>query len=264
MMGMLARAAAALLSASLASAVVLACSSDDPSSPGASSGGSSSGGSSSGGSSSGGSSSGDPAPVRSLGAPESGEATYYDADGSGNCSFDASPGDLMVAALNATQYAKASVCGACMRVTGAKGSTVVRIVDKCPGCRANGGIDLSREAFAAVDEPSRGRVAVTLEPVTCVVAGALAFRFKEGSSKYWTAIQVRNHRLPIKSVEWDKAGAWQAMERADYNYFLAASGVGDQPSGLRLRITASDGQAVTETLPAIEAGAVSAGTQQFR
>jgi len=256
-----ARAAAVLLTASL---VGMACGSSDDGAGGSSSGGSSSGGSSSGGSSSGGSSSGDPSAVRSLGAPESGEATYYDADGSGNCSFDKSPNDLMVAALNATQYAKASVCGACMRVTGAKGAAVVRIVDKCPGCRANGGIDLSREAFAAVDEPSRGRVAVTLEPVSCAVAGALAFRFKEGSSKYWTAIQVRNHRLPIKSVEWEKGGAWQPMERADYNYFVASSGVGDQPGGLRLRITASDGQSVTETLPSILDGAVAPGTQQFR
>ena len=31
-----------------------------------------------------------------------GEATYYDADGSGNCSFPASPEDLMVAAMNET------------------------------------------------------------------------------------------------------------------------------------------------------------------
>jgi hypothetical protein len=34
------------------------------------------------------------------GAMHSGEGTYYGADGSGNCSFDAAPGDPLVAAMN--------------------------------------------------------------------------------------------------------------------------------------------------------------------
>ena len=111
---------------------------------------------------------------------------------------------------------------------------------------------------------SRGRVAVTLEPVTCPVAGALSFRFKEGSSKYWTAIQVRNHRLPLQKLEYDKGGAWTAFDRADYNYFVAAKGVGDPAGGLKLRVTATDGQVVEETLPAILDGAVAPGAAQFK
>ena len=41
-----------------------------------------------------------------------GIATYYDATGEGACSFDPSPDDLMVAAMNAEEYDNAAVCGA--------------------------------------------------------------------------------------------------------------------------------------------------------
>ena len=46
-------------------------------------------------------------------AEASGEGTYYAADGTGNCSFDATPSDLDVAALNAIDYGTADWCGAC-------------------------------------------------------------------------------------------------------------------------------------------------------
>jgi expansin (peptidoglycan-binding protein) len=254
----LSRALAALACA------LLACGSDS-SSDGSSGASGSSGAASSSSSSSGGSSSGgDPAAIRSLGAPEAGEATYYAADGSGNCSFDKSPDDLMVAAMNATEYASAALCGACMRVTGKKGEAIVRIVDKCPGCRANGGIDLSKEAFAKVDDVSRGRVPVTLELVSCPVKGSVDYRFKEGSSKYWTAIQLRNHKLPLKSLEYKKGGAWQPMPRADYNYFIASSGVGDQPGGLALRATSADGHVIEDTVPTVLDGQTAPGAAQFQ
>src|SRR5687768_12061183 len=55
-----------------------------------------------------------------------GDATYYDADGSGNCGFEASPGDLLVAAINTADYAGAVACGACIAVDGPAGSVTVR------------------------------------------------------------------------------------------------------------------------------------------
>ena len=45
----------------------------------------------------------------SGGAIHTGEATYYnEADGGGNCSFDPTPQDLMVGAMNHTDYAEFS------------------------------------------------------------------------------------------------------------------------------------------------------------
>src|SRR5262245_48482334 len=58
--------------------------------------------------------------VKALGQVRKGIATFYDADGSGNCNFPMPAPDLMVVAPNKERhYAGSALCGACMRVTGA-------------------------------------------------------------------------------------------------------------------------------------------------
>jgi expansin (peptidoglycan-binding protein) len=191
-----------------------------------------------------------------------GIATYYDADGTGACSFDASPNDLDVAAMNIDEWAGSAVCGECVDVAGPNGTVVVRVVDLCPGC-SKGHLDLSRQAFAKIAPLPQGRVTVDWQVVPCSVSGPVAYRFKEGSSKWWTAIQVRNHRLPVAKLEFERAGAFVDMKREGYNYFVATGGVGDTPSGLRVRATAVDGTALVDTLPAVQAAQVFPGAGQF-
>src|SRR5262249_5621886 len=131
---------------------------------------------------------------------ESGQGTYYAADGTGNCGFDASPNDLMVAAMNAADYDNAAWCGACLEVTGPMGKVTIRVVDQCPGC-AHGDLDLSPQAFQVLSPLAAGRIAITWHEVACSVTGPIAYHFKDGANAYWTAIQIRNHRYPIASVE---------------------------------------------------------------
>lgn len=192
-----------------------------------------------------------------------GIATFYDADGSGNCSFDATPGDLDVTALGFTDYAASAMCGACMRVQGPDGEVTVRVVDSCPGCEV-GHLDLSKEAFAKIAAPEKGRIDISYQFVSCSVQGSIAYHFKDGSSKWWTAIQVLNHRLPIAKLEYQKNGQYVAPQRADYNYFVVDDGVGDLPNGLHLRVTAVDGQTLEDVLPGtIEAEKTIQGAKQF-
>jgi expansin len=166
---------------------------------------------------------------------ESGDGTYYDfADGTGNCSFDATPNDLMVAAMNDPDYADAAWCGGCLDVTGPDGEVVVRVVDRCPGC-AHGDLDLSPEAFQVLSPLSAGRIPITWHEVACDVTGPIEYRFKEGSNAYWTAIQLRNHRYPITRLETqDAGGAWTEIPRLQYNYFVADAGLGPGPYALRV------------------------------
>jgi expansin (peptidoglycan-binding protein) len=199
---------------------------------------------------------------RALGPPQQGDATYYNADGSGNCSFDPSPNDLNVAAMNAPEYANSAVCGECVAITGPKGSVTVRIVDQCPGC-PSGDLDLSMQAFEKIADLAAGRVMITWNVVTCEVSGPVAYRFKEGSSQYWTAIQVRNHRVPVAKLEWQNGGSFVDVARQSYNYFVEANGVGTGP--VVVRLTSSDGQMLTDTLAAgWSAGSVVAGAGQFQ
>jgi expansin (peptidoglycan-binding protein) len=200
-------------------------------------------------------------PNRTIGDVQMGVATYYAATGEGNCSYEASPGDLNVAAMNESQYANSEACGACVRVMGPNGSVTVRIVDRCPECLP-GQLDLSMEAFAQIAEPSQGRVPITWQEVTCGVEGNVSYRFKEGSSQWWVAIQPRNYVLPIRSLEAMVNGSWVALERQQYNYFVAANGLGVGP--FTLRVTAVDGQQIVDMGIALQVGQVVEGTQQFR
>jgi expansin (peptidoglycan-binding protein) len=191
-----------------------------------------------------------------------GEGTYYvEADGDGNCMFGPSPQDLMVGAMNEAQYANADLCGAFVQITGPRGTITVRIVDRCPECKV-GDIDLSPQAFDGIAERVQGRVPISWRVVSPPVAGTLAYRFKEGSSQWWTAVQVRNHRNPIAKFEYrNAAGAWVAVQRERYNYFVAPAGMG--PGPYTFRVTDIYGNTLTDSnLPLREAQVVT-GAGQF-
>jgi len=191
-----------------------------------------------------------------------GEGTYYAADGSGNCSFPATPGDPLVAAMNHTDYAASAVCGACVTITGESGAEVtVRIVDQCPEC-PQGDIDMHPDAFALLADPALGRIPISWRYSPCAVSGPIVYHFKEGSNPFWTAVQIRNHVVPILSVEAkDAGGAYVALVRADYNFFIAESGLGEGPYSFRVTNTSGD---VLEdaAIPFVDAGDA-AGTAQF-
>ena len=245
----------------LVALVALAACGDDPpadGSPGSSGGGGSSSGGEGGSSDRVGSSSG------SIYSSEekTGIATYYDATGDGSCSFGTSS-DLDVAAFNLPEFAESASCGACLSVSGPKGKVTVRVVDSCPPCGEHH-IDLSQSAFAKIADLKAGRVPITYQTVACKVPGNLSYQFKDGSHEYWTAIQIRNHKLPITKVEAKKAGVYTDMPRSDYNYFIDDKGIKDDP--ILLRITAADGQILEDTLPGAkgQGGNEIAGKVQFK
>ncbi|WNG45677.1 hypothetical protein F0U60_17385 [Archangium minus] len=200
--------------------------------------------------------------LRALGEFQDGIITFYDATGAGNCSFDPSPQNLDVAAINKGQYEGSAVCGSCVEIEGPKGNLRVRIVDSCPDCPDKGHLDLSREAFAKIANPIDGRVKVRWRMVTCDVQGPIRYHYKDGSSQWWTAIQVRNHRLPVTKLEYWKNNAWVQVKREDYNYFVEPSGMGT--GSIKVRVTASDGQTLEDTLPAPTSNTTHDGAAQFK
>jgi expansin len=190
-----------------------------------------------------------------------GIATFYDATGDGACMLGASPQDLMVSAMNAEEYAGSAACGEYVHVKGPKGEITVRIVDKCPECKA-GHLDLSREAFALIADPIQGRVSITWQVISADISGPIAYHFKDGSNPWWTAVQVRNHRNPITKFEYKNgSGQWEDVPRTDYNYFAQEDGMG--PGPYTFRVTDSYGNVlVDQNIPHKENGTVN-GTGQF-
>lgn len=201
------------------------------------------------------------APPVQLGETRTGEGTYYDADGTGACLFDDGSSPLLVAALNAPDWAGSAWCGACARVDGPDGSVTVRIVDLCPECES-GDLDFSPEAFAELAPLEHGRIPIEWSLVACDVSGPIRYRYKDGTNPWWTAVQVLNHRLPIAKLEWSADGSeFQEVPREDYNYFVAADGFGDDP--VKVRVTAVDGQVLEDELPAPEEYLEVPGAAQF-
>ncbi len=196
-----------------------------------------------------------------IGSPQTGDGTYYGATGGGACSYDPSPNSLMVAAMNAPQWAGSAVCGTCVDVTGPKGTITVRIVDLCPGCKS-GDLDLSEQAFTMIADKAAGRVKISWTPVACAVSSPLGIHFKEGSNAWWMAVQIRNSRLPIKNIELQQGPNWVGLQSQTYNYYVADS-PDPGPGPFTFRITATSGQQIVESGVPLQVGQTVTGTQQF-
>jgi expansin (peptidoglycan-binding protein) len=172
-----------------------------------------------------------------------GVATAYEAgDGNGACLYGPS-GDLMIAAMNHTDYESAKACGAYVLVRAANGSSItVRIVNECPLPCAPGQLDLSQQAFARLANLSVGRLPITWTLLSPAASGPLSIRYKTGSSPYWCGVQVIGHRNPLATLEVRTAKGWRHLPRTDYNYFLATDGSG---CGKAIRATDIYGEQLT-------------------
>lgn len=177
-----------------------------------------------------------------CGSPQvfEGQATYYElATPLVNCSFETPGLPAHYGALNTEQYATAAHCGACARVTGPNGTIDIQIVDQCPfdtnPICYGGHIDLNPPAFAAIGNKIDGIIPITWEFIPCEATGPIEYYFKEGSSEFWTAVQIRNHRYAIASVEYRASdGTWRDIPRTEFNYFIEEAGMGPPPYAFRV------------------------------
>ncbi|WP_405680843.1 MULTISPECIES: expansin EXLX1 family cellulose-binding protein [unclassified Streptomyces] len=172
-----------------------------------------------------------------------GVATVYKAGvGDGACSYGPSD-DMMIAAMNTTDYETSKACGAHVLVRAANGASVtVRITNECPLPCAPGQLDLSEQAFAKLAPVSTGRIAITWSLSSPATPGTIAIRYKNGSSPYWCAIQAIGHRNPLARLEVRTSSGWRQLTRTDYNYFLSPDGSG---CGDAIRITDIYGERLT-------------------
>lgn len=164
--------------------------------------------------------------------------------------------------MNTPQFDNSNVCGTCLKVEGPKATIFVRVVDQCPGCGL-AHIDLSASAFAKIAEPIQGRVPVTWTPISCSMTTPITYHVKEGSSKFWTAISVRNHKIPITKLEMQKDGAWVNAPRRDYNYFVIQEGIRTDGPFL-VRVTAQSGEVLEDQLPGPQPGKLFTGKANFK
>ncbi|WOB27071.1 MULTISPECIES: expansin EXLX1 family cellulose-binding protein [Xanthomonas] len=181
-----------------------------------------------------------------------GTATYTGSGYSGGALLlDPIPSTAFITALNPTQLnfggIKAAMAGAYLEVTGPKGKTTVYVTDLYPE-GASGGLDLSHNAFAAIGDMVDGHIPISWKVIRAPVTGNVQYRIKEGSSRWWAAIQVRNHAYPVVKFEVKQGTTWKSLQKMDYNHFLGEQ-LGNQP--LSIRITDIRGKAILDTIPAL-------------
>jgi expansin (peptidoglycan-binding protein) len=116
--------------------------------------------------------------------------------------------------------------------------------DQCPGCGTNH-LDLFPDAFAKLAEPSKGIIDVTWSVVDCGITSPITLKNKEGTSKYWFAMQVVNSNVAVSKLEVSTNGGstWQPTTRTEYNYFQNASGFGTDT--VDVKITSTKGKSIT-------------------
>ncbi|MGW7416652.1 expansin EXLX1 family cellulose-binding protein [Streptomyces sp. NPDC054863] len=190
-----------------------------------------------------------------------GVATAYEAgDGNGACLFGPSA-DLMVAAMNTTDYETSKACGSHVLVRAANGKSItVRITNECPLPCAPGQIDLSQQAFAQLADLKVGRIPITWSVLSPATSEKVSIRYKTGSSPHWCALQAIGHRNPVAGLEVRTASGWRKLSRTAFNYFIAADGNG---CGGAIRLTDIHGERLTVSPMAVRPDVVQATGVQF-
>ncbi|RDU24074.1 Expansin-YoaJ [Anaerosacchariphilus polymeriproducens] len=178
-----------------------------------------------------------------------GYATYTGSGYSGGAALlDPIPSNMEITALNPTDYnrfgVKAALAGAYLEVKGPKGRTIVYVNDLYPEA-TKGGLDLCPTSFAKIGDMSAGKINVNWRIVKAPISGNVSYRIKEGSSQYWAAIQVRNHKYPVLKMEYLKDGQWINMEKTEWNHFISTN-MGTRP--VKIRMTDINGNTITDTL----------------
>lgn len=189
-----------------------------------------------------------------------GEGTFYGYGGGGNCSFETPESPVYTGAMNQIQYDSSNICGTCVEVTGPIGTVAIRIEDRCPECKF-GDIDLSEDVFPLISKVEEGRVPISWKIIPCPFSDPIKFYIKEGSTQYWTAVQIRNHKYPIADFAYLSNGQWIHPPRTNYNYFMQESGMG--PGPYTFMITDVFGhEIIEENIPLIVTENIN-GTMQF-
>ncbi|KNG48352.1 carbohydrate-binding module family 63 protein [Stemphylium lycopersici] len=176
-----------------------------------------------------------------------GEATFYGGNTSGGmCSFTGYtiPSGIFGTALSDSNWDNGANCGACVSVTGPDGNKIkAMVVDQCPGCGPNH-LDLYPEAFAKLAEPSKGVINVSWDVVSCGITSPIVLKNKEGTSKFWFAMQVMNSNVPVSKLEvsTDGGSSWKSTTRKEYNYFENPAGFGADT--VDVKVTSDSGESI--------------------
>jgi len=157
---------------------------------------------------------------------------------------------LSTVAINSPQWQGSASCGMCVQVTGTgKGAgsnpitgTFLAVVDDlCPECKT-GSLDLAKNGD--------GRWGINWVAVDCPVNGGLTYFF-QGSNPYYLKMQVGNARVPVRAVQFGKAGKWYNGKRTSDNFWNPVGFPYPVTFPLSVRVQGAGGQWVTDSVKSL-------------
>jgi expansin (peptidoglycan-binding protein) len=128
-------------------------------------------------------------------------------------------------------------------------SVLVRVSDRCPGCKP-GGLDLSRAAFRRLAPLEVGRIAVSWHYVACPES-SLVVRRTQGSSRFWSSLQAWGLPWPVETLSVANGSGWIGFHRERHNHFTARN---LPPTPWTLRIVDVRGAVRIDSSLALEVG----------
>jgi expansin (peptidoglycan-binding protein) len=162
-----------------------------------------------------------------------------------------------------------SLCDASALVTTRLGKTIMVRIVTTGYSKAPGDMDLSPAAFKAIHQVDPQGTSTHPRPMTWRLVkgppnGPIVLQYQTGSSQWWTSLWVRNPRLPVAKIEVRKSGsrAFKALTRGNDGTLTDSKGFGT--GAFTLRVTASDGQVVSQRFTSFTPGSVVTTDMQFR
>jgi expansin (peptidoglycan-binding protein) len=167
-----------------------------------------------------------------------------------------------LAGVQTGKIAGGANCDACIFIKTATGKAIVARVVTYGDTGAND-LDVSPSVYAALNTGEYPRT-TTWQWAKCPDTGKLSYEFQTGANVWWTSLWVRNPRVPITKVEVKSKNHanYITLARASDGTVTDASGFGE--GAFTLRVTASDGQTITDSFSSFTPGKILASTQQFQ
>jgi expansin len=154
------------------------------------------------------------------------------------------------------------VCDACILIETAKGKSIVARVVTYGVQMADGDIDVSPSVFEAIHQDEFPRT-MTWTFARCPDVGPLQYEFHTDAHEYWTSLWVRNSRVPLEKAEVKTQADQDFIELSRMSDGTLVDGSGFGTGAFTFRLTAVDGQVITDDLPGFKPGTVVKSTKQF-
>jgi len=172
----------------------------------------------------------------------------------------------MLAGLALAFNGDGSLCDTCISIKTAKGKSVVARVITTGETHGVNDLDLSQAAYDALNAGEYPRQ-MTWQLVKCPSSSGtskIQYQFQTEANPDWTSLWVRNARLPLRSVEVKSAhhASFVPLKRGTDGTLTDDQGFGD--GDFTLRVTAEDGQVITDTFSKFSPGGVLSSSTQFQ